>query len=109
MQLRQALMEVAALMALEDVSVQSLATVIETDMALAAAVAVFALNILWTLRLDGAPQPVWDAVWQVPRFVLRQVAGLLRMGNPNKNFKHTEHRKFVSVDEVVGRTMKDKL
>ncbi len=79
------------------------------SLALAAAVAVFALNILWTLRLDGAPQPVWDAVWQVPRFVLRQVAGLLRMGNPNKNFKHTEHRKFVSVDEVVGRTMKDKL
>lgn len=73
------------------------------SLALVAAVAVFALNILWTLRLDGAPQPVWDAVWQVPRFVLRQVLGLLRMGNPNKNFKHTEHRKFVSVDDVVRK------
>ncbi len=79
------------------------------SLALVAAVGIFALNILWTLRLDGAPQPVWDALWQVPRFVLRQVLGLLGMGNPNKNFKHTEHRKFVSVDEVVGRTMKDKL
>ena len=72
-----------------------------------AAVGIFALNILWTLHLDNAPQPVWDALWQVPRFVLRQVLGLLGMGNPNKNFKHTEHRKFVSVDEVVGRTKND--
>ena len=73
------------------------------SLALVAAVAVFALNILWTLRLDRAPQPVWDALWQVPRFVLRQVLGLLGMGNPNKNFKHTEHRKMVSVDEIIGR------
>ena len=77
------------------------------SLALVAAVGIFALNILWTLHLDNAPQPVWDALWQVPRFVLRQVLGLLGMGNPNKNFKHTEHRKFVSVDEVVGRTKND--
>ncbi|HNG90084.1 MAG TPA: hypothetical protein PK858_07765, partial [Saprospiraceae bacterium] len=73
------------------------------SLVLVGAVLAFAFNILWTLQLDGAPPPVWKALWQGPRFVLRQVAGLLRMGNPNKNFKHTEHRKFVSVDDVLRK------
>ncbi|MFN0034958.1 MAG: glycosyltransferase [Saprospiraceae bacterium] len=69
---------------------------------LLAAIALFALNILWVLRLDAAPPEVWRAVWQVPKFVLRQFAGLFKMRDPNKHFKHTEHRKVVSVDELVG-------
>lgn len=73
------------------------------SMVLVGAGVAFVFNIFWTLHLDDAPPPVWKALWQVPRFVLRQVAGLLRMGNPNKNFKHTEHRKFVSVDEVLRK------
>ncbi len=68
---------------------------------LVGAICVFGLNVLWTLRLDEAPKPVWDAVAQVPKFVLRQFVGLLKMGNPNKNFKHTEHKKMVSVEDML--------
>nr|MBP6812279.1 glycosyltransferase [Saprospiraceae bacterium] len=71
---------------------------------LLAALAVFSLNILWSLRLDGAPPEVWNALWQVPKFLLRQFVALFKMSNPNKHFKHTEHRKIVSVDEVVGKS-----
>jgi len=42
-------------------------------------------------------------VWNVPKFVWRQFTGLFKMRNPNKHFKHTEHRKYVSVDEVIGK------
>jgi len=73
------------------------------SLALSVAAIIFTLNILWTLRLDQAPQPVWDAVWNVPKFVWRQFTGLFKMRNPNKHFKHTEHRKYVSVDEVIGK------
>ena len=71
---------------------------------LLSAVLIFSLNILWSLRLDGAPPEVWNAVWQVPKFVLRQFTGLFKMRDPNKHFKHTEHRKIVSVDEVVQQS-----
>ena len=70
---------------------------------LLAAIAVFSLNILWSLHLDGAPPEVWRALWQVPKFLLRQFVALFKMRDPNKHFKHTEHRKIVSVDEVVGK------
>ncbi|MCY7327926.1 MAG: hypothetical protein LH618_05215, partial [Saprospiraceae bacterium] len=58
---------------------------------------------LWTLRLDAAPPQIWAALWQVPKFVLRQLTGLLRMRNPNKNFQHTEHKKYVSVEEILNK------
>ena len=67
------------------------------------AISIFALNILWSLRLDGAPAEVWNAVWQVPKFILRQFSGLFKMRNPNKYFKHTEHRKMVSLDDMIDR------
>jgi cellulose synthase/poly-beta-1,6-N-acetylglucosamine synthase-like glycosyltransferase len=70
-----------------------------------AAVVIFSLNILWVLRLDAAPPAVRKVVWQVPKFVLRQFGGLFKMRNPNKHFKHTEHRKLVSVDEVLQSKM----
>jgi hypothetical protein len=73
------------------------------SLALLGAMGVFGLGVLWALRLDGAPPEVWRALWQVPRFVARQLAGLLKMGNPNKNFKHTEHRKVVRVEDLTKR------
>ncbi len=74
------------------------------SLALAIALGIFALNILWTLHLDHAPPPIWAALWQVPKFVLRQFTGLFKMRNPNKHFKHTEHKRYVSVDEVIGQS-----
>ena len=73
------------------------------SLALVLALVIFVLNILCVLRLDEAPQPVWDAIWQAPKFVWRQFAGLFKMRDPNKNFQHTEHKKFVSVDEIIGQ------
>ena len=62
---------------------------------------VFAANVLWTLYLSRAPQALWANLYGVPLFIARQMTALLRMGNPNKNFKHTEHKVNVSIDEVL--------
>jgi cellulose synthase/poly-beta-1,6-N-acetylglucosamine synthase-like glycosyltransferase len=71
------------------------------SLVLIAAMAIFALTIFWTLFLSNAPKGVWNAVWALPGFVFGQIKGLLKMGNPNKNFKHTEHRKNVSIEDVL--------
>lgn len=71
--------------------------------ALAAALVIFALNVLWVLHLSEAPGAVWRALGAAPKFVWRQMMGLLKMGNPNKNFRHSEHTKMVSVDEVLDK------
>ncbi|MBI5915868.1 MAG: glycosyltransferase [Bacteroidetes bacterium] len=68
---------------------------------LVAAMSVFVLTIFWTLHLSRAPKEVWSAVLAMPSFILRQVRGLLKMGNPNKHFKHTEHSRSVSIEEVL--------
>ena len=73
------------------------------SLALLLAMGIFTLGILWALKLDGAPKPVWDALWQVPKFVLRQVLGLLKMRDPNKHFKHTEQKKKVTVEHVMRK------
>lgn len=73
------------------------------SLALLLGLAIFSINIPLVLQLDAAPQVVRDVVWQAPKFVWRQFTGLFKMRNPNKNFQHTEHKKYVSVDEVAGR------
>ena len=67
---------------------------------LAVGIAVFALNILWTLYLTDAPPEVKRVVWQTPKFVWRQFKGLFKMFDPEKHFKHTEHSKVLSIDEL---------
>ena len=67
-----------------------------------AALYLFAANVLWTLYLSKAPTALWANLYGVPFFVARQVTALLKMRDPNKNFKHTEHRVSVSIDEVLG-------
>ena len=69
--------------------------------ALVGAVAIFSFTILWTLYLSKVPSQIWSALWGVPLFVFNQIKGLLKMGNPNKNFKHSEHTRTVSIDEVM--------
>ncbi len=71
------------------------------SLVLVGAMAIFALTIFWALYLSNAPQGVWNAVWALPGFVFGQLKGLLKMGNPNKNFKHTEHKKNVSIEDVL--------
>lgn len=71
------------------------------SLALCGALCIFALTVPLILYLDEAPAPVWKALRRVPFFIWRQVLGLLKMNNPNKNFKHTEHKKYVSVEEVM--------
>ncbi len=71
--------------------------------ALFGGLALFVLNVLWTLVLSKAPKSLWSNLYGVPLFILRQVTALLRMGNPNKNFKHTEHKVSVTIDDVLSR------
>lgn len=71
------------------------------SLALFLGLVVFALTVLWVLRLDKAPEAVRRVAWQTPIFVFRQIKALLKMRDPNRNFRHTEHRKAVTVEEVL--------
>lgn len=79
------------------------------SLGLLAAMAIFAFGILWALWLDEAPKPVWEALWQTPKFMIRQIKSLLKMHDPNKHFKHTEHKKNVSVKDVLTKDSIDPL
>jgi len=77
-----------------------------TALCLAGAIAIFAGNILLTLYLSKAPKQIWSALWSMPMFVGKQVTALFKMGNPNKNFKASEHTRTVSIDEVLENEQK---
>ncbi len=62
---------------------------------------VFFVNILWSLYLSEVPDKIWSAIWGLPLFVWKQVTALFKMGNPNKNFKHSEHTKAVRIEEIL--------
>lgn len=66
-----------------------------------AAMAIFAGNILLSLYLSKVPAAIWKALWGLPLFVLKQVTALFKMGNPNKNFKHTEHDRTYTIDDIL--------
>ncbi|MEM8910111.1 MAG: glycosyltransferase, partial [Bacteroidota bacterium] len=70
-------------------------------LALMAGIVIFAANILLVLYLSKAPKQVWQALWGLPLFVIKQFTALFKMGNPNKNFKHSEHTRTVSIEEVL--------
>jgi cellulose synthase/poly-beta-1,6-N-acetylglucosamine synthase-like glycosyltransferase len=67
------------------------------------AIAIFSFTILWTLYLSKVPKEIWSTIWGLPFFVLTQVTGLYTMGNPNKNFKHSEHTRKISIDDVLKK------
>lgn len=74
------------------------------------AILIFGLNIFWILYLSKVPTPIWKAIWGLPLFAGKQFKGLFKIGNPNKNFKHSEHSRKVSIDDVLksGETKTDK-
>ncbi len=65
------------------------------------AISIFIGNIFFCLYLSNVPSMVWSAVRAIPTFVLRQFMGLFKMFNPNKNFKHSEHKVAVSIEDVM--------
>ena len=67
------------------------------------AIAIFSFTILWTLYLSKVPKEIWSTIWGLPFFVLKQVTALFKMGNPNKNFKHSEHTRKISIDDVLKK------
>ncbi|MEM6964410.1 MAG: glycosyltransferase, partial [Bacteroidota bacterium] len=71
------------------------------SLALIGGLALFSFTIFWTLYLSKVPPPIWSAIWGLPLFVLKQITALFKMGNPNKNFKHSEHTRKVSIDDVL--------
>ena len=62
---------------------------------------IFVGNIFWTLYLSNAPKAVFDSLLAIPMFVFKQFTALFKMVNPNKNFKHSEHKVTVSIDDVL--------
>jgi len=65
------------------------------------AIAIFSLNVLLSLYLSKVPSQIWKALYGLPFFVFGQLLGLFKISNPNKNFKHSEHTRTVSIDEVM--------
>jgi cellulose synthase/poly-beta-1,6-N-acetylglucosamine synthase-like glycosyltransferase len=76
---------------------------INVSIALAVAGVVFVGTIFWTLYLSDAPKTVFGSVAALPNFIYRQFMGLFKMVNPNKNFKHSEHKVTVSVDDLIKK------
>jgi len=68
---------------------------------LGVSVALFLANIFWVLYLSRVPAPIWKAIWGLPLFVVKQIFALFKMRDPNKNFKHTEHKVNVTIDEIL--------
>ncbi len=64
---------------------------------------IFVGNIFLSLYLSKVPKPIWKAVANTPMFIINQITGLFKMGNPNKNFKASEHKHSVSIDEVLKK------
>jgi cellulose synthase/poly-beta-1,6-N-acetylglucosamine synthase-like glycosyltransferase len=61
---------------------------------------VFVGNIPLSLYLSDAPAAVRSVFWRLPVFAWRQFRSLGKIKDPNKNFKHTEHQKMVSLDDL---------
>ena len=72
------------------------------SLGLLAALLIFAGNIFLVLYLSRVPRVVWRSLKGVPLFVFRQVLALLKMKNPNKNFKHSDHHQYISIDEIMN-------
>lgn len=68
-----------------------------------ASVVLFVLNIFLVLKLAKAPKEVWEVVMSLPTFVWKQLTGLFKMKDPNKNFKHTEHTVDVDIDDILKK------
>ncbi|MBP7273877.1 MAG: glycosyltransferase [Saprospiraceae bacterium] len=65
---------------------------------------IFVFTILWTLYLSDAPKSVWQSIISgVPTFIIRQMRAMFKIGNPNKNFTHTEHKVDISIDEILKK------
>ena len=69
---------------------------------MAVALTIFAANVLFTLYLSKVPKEIWKALWGMPLFIWNQLTALFKMSDPNKNFKHTEHNRSFTIDEVVN-------
>lgn len=64
---------------------------------------IFGVNILWSLYLSEVPNEIWKAIYGLPVFIFKQFTALFKMGNPNKNFKHSEHSKAVKIEEILRK------
>lgn len=74
------------------------------SLVLVISIVIFILNIFLVLYLAKAPTQVWKAIWGLPLFVWNQITALFKMGDPNKNFKHSEHTRNFTIDEVLSRS-----
>ena len=63
---------------------------------------VFVGTIFWSLYLSNAPKEVFMSLTSLPQFAFRQFKGLFKMVNPNKNFKHSEHKVLVKVEDILS-------
>lgn len=75
----------------------------KVGLAMIGSIGIFSFTILWTLYLSKVPKEIWSAIWGLPLFIFKQVTALFKMGNPNKNFKHSEHTRKVSIDDVLKK------
>ena len=74
---------------------------LKISLAFVLGITTFIGTIFWTLYLSNAPPQVWLAVEALPLFIVKQIKALFKMANPNKNFKHSEHKIKVSIDDVL--------
>ncbi len=69
--------------------------------AILAAGCLFVVNIFLSLIISDAPKSVFQSLTAIPQFIWRQFLGLFKMVNPEKNFKPTDNKQTVRIDELV--------
>ena len=79
----------------------------KVSLLLAVGLIIFIGNIFFVLFLSRVPKEIWQALWGIPLFIWNQVTALFKMANPNKNFKHTEHKRSVSIEEVLKQSKEE--
>ncbi len=64
---------------------------------------IFVLNIFLSLVISEAPKSVFASLSAIPQFIWRQFLGLFKMVNPDKNFKPTDNKQTVRVNELINK------
>lgn len=64
--------------------------------------ALFVSGFMFALYLSKVPIQIWQSLWRIPFFMVRQLLALLKINNSNKDFMVTEKTKNSSVEDVMS-------
>jgi cellulose synthase/poly-beta-1,6-N-acetylglucosamine synthase-like glycosyltransferase len=61
----------------------------------------FVLNFILIIATQSRQKGMMEALWHIPKMVVRQVKSLLKIKSAQKNFLKTEHQNIIYIDELL--------